>query len=191
MRIRNYGRLEIPRELWRELARAMKLDGILPGALHDELGIYGTCKTLRVTVRPPIPRKPSACPQSYTFGHISIYPCPACTLGFLTSCYLDGLMSAWLHQYHEDLYEQSICGYWDDRPLFTFFTERAYSILGGTINKPPVCGNHRLSVRKARRNVPAFREFAQTLLSCKRVNVPTWHRKAGRRWRKPNQRMQR
>ena len=178
MRIRNLSGIDIPRSLWRQLASAMGLGGVLPQAEHDVLGMYETCKVLRATLRPSIPRDAEHCREWYTFGHITIFPCPNCAPAFLTSAYLDGLVSAWLHQFHEKQYEAAICGQWDDEALVSHFVDHSFRLLGGRVVRKNICKNYRLPIETAERNLPRFTEFAETLTGCKTRDLVSWGRGA-------------
>src|SRR5689334_7931704 len=107
MQIRNLSTLRIPKPLWRRLAASVGLAGVLPGAIKDRLGLYGSSRTLRVTVRPfsRVNEGEVTATGSYTFGHVTLYPCRRCNPASLTQVYLHELVHAWLHQYHEGLYE--------------------------------------------------------------------------------------
>ena len=106
MRIRNLSSLSIPSTLWHELANVMSLGEKLPGAIADDVGTYGNCQTLCVTVRPrrSVPANTVAKTGRYTYGRISLFPCRHCTAGSMTQVLLHELFHAWLHQYHDDFY---------------------------------------------------------------------------------------
>ncbi len=97
MRYRDHSGLQIHRSLWTALAHPLGLDGRLPGALNDDLEMYSG-NSLRVSVRPTLDRDTDHPSGTYTYGHISLFPCPKCTRAFLTCVYLHELFHAWLHQ---------------------------------------------------------------------------------------------
>jgi hypothetical protein len=159
MRIRNRSKIKIPSELWRKIAATLGLAETLPQAVNDELGMYGSVRSLRVSINRPVPgrhEKPGAVAGSYTFGHIMLYPCPRCTPGFLTFIFLHELCHAWLHQFHERLYElYDSCGMCDE------FAESAYRILGGVSMRRLSCNQFPLSLRTATARFEKFQTFAE------------------------------
>src|ERR1700730_14492083 len=148
MRIRNLSKIKIPTDLWVKMADVLGLAKTLPQAISDELEMYGARRSLRVSINRQIQGrhdKPDAVAGSYTFGRIKLYPCPTCTPGFLTFILLHELCHAWLHQYHEQLYEAyDSCGLCDE------FAEMGYRILSGVGTHGLFCGEFPLSERTAR-----------------------------------------
>jgi hypothetical protein len=162
MRFRNLSRLEIPKSLWIELAKALHLNSILPQAVKDEYGMYESCKTLRVSLNRDFkkPDKEGGTVTSwYTFGHISIFPCPHCTVGSLTHCYLEALFNAWFDQYHEEFHWE-----FDTRHLGNQFSNQAYDALGGR-NRDNGCANYKLTRKTALANLAAYRQICEHFLS--------------------------
>ena len=172
MRFHNLSRIRVNKTLWQDLAKAIGVDGRLPGAIADKYGIY-IGHTLRITVRPQMRRgwksTPDAC---YTYGHITFYPCPKCTFAFLTNLYLHELFHAWLHQTDDKLYT-----YWDHCSNAEDFADTGYRLLGGQIPKSGSCGNYVLDVGAAMESLSEFRNFAGTLTSRRGELIKNW--KAG------------
>jgi len=161
MRIRNLSSLSVPSALWHELAAVMRLGDKLPGAIADDLGMYGSCQTLSVTVRPrrAVPANRVIKTGSYTYGRISLFPCRHCTSGSMTQVVLHELFHAWLHQYHDDFYT---CHPHCD--LAERFANAGFAALGGALRSPELCGSYRLAISNAMRSLPLFRSVANTLL---------------------------
>lgn len=171
MRFRNLSGLAIPKDLWRALAVSMRIGGPLPGALKDDIGIYGTCKSLRVTVRPTRQVQPgkSTVSGSHTYGHISIAPCCVCTIGALTHVYLHELFHAWLFQHARRLYEV-----WDHCRQAERFADAGFKALGGAFRDRQRCGSYRLDLRRARRHLHEFRVVAESLTDRRGQDIATW-----------------
>lgn len=127
MRWRDIGHVSLSRDLWHLLAARLGVDSVLPGAVHDELGMY-SAKTLLVGIKGR--REPSTYnhPASgdYTYGHIRLFPCPRCQSAFLTHVYLDELYHARLHQYFPRLYDT--VDHWRQADLFA--TDRSSTSVG-------------------------------------------------------------
>ncbi len=162
MRFRNLSRLKIPKPLWVALAKEMQLDSTLPLALKDELGMYETCKTLRVFLNRDF-EKPDeeggVITGWYTFGHISLFPRPRCTIGSLTHIYLHELFHAWLDHHHEELnWEFDSCHLADD------FSDQAYDALGGK-NRDNGCMNYKLTAKTALANLTDYQLVCERFLS--------------------------
>jgi hypothetical protein len=159
MRVRNRSKIKIPVDLWRKIATALGLDKVLPQAVDDELGMYSAVRSLRVSINRSMPRshdKPRAVVGSYTFGHITLYPCPRCSPGFLTFVFLHELCHAWMHQYHERIYET-----YDSCTLCDEFAESGYRILSGVSIRKRSCGQFLLSKDRANMRFKNFQAFAQ------------------------------
>lgn len=159
MRITNLARLALPKPLWISLAASLQIDKTLPQAVHDLYGLYQTGKSLRVIINPR--RNRGALGKSVTLGHytcgrISLFPCPRCTTGFLTTIYLHELFHAWLHQYHENLYERvSSCALADE------FSDIAFRSLGGDApTNSKNCWSYKLSITQAMNRLQRFGELA-------------------------------
>jgi len=169
MRIRNLSSIVIPVELWRSLADRMRVGGALPGALADSIGIYGKCKSLRVTAHQPRQSIPGEVVTvgTYTYGRIALFPCRICGAGFLTQVLIHELVHAWLHQYHDELYGSSC-------ELAERFADAAFIALGGTIRSANVCGSYRLSLKQATRNLPVFQRLAASLLDSNPGAILRW-----------------
>ena len=168
MRLRNLSRRKIPRGLWRSLADGMKVGAILPRAVRDDLGMYPQYKGLRVVVRSEVshPVGEVVTTGSYTYGLITLHPCKHCTVGFLTQVYIHELVHAWLHQYHDSLYEvRESCG------LAEHFADKAYKFLGGKISSRRVCGSYSLDPVRAIKKLPKFLTLAKSLTSSKRKAI--------------------
>ena len=159
MRIRNRSKIRIPVDLWKKIAATLGLAEALPQAINDELGMYGAVRSLRVSVNQPVPGRhenPKAVVGSYTFGHITLYPCPRCTPGFLTFVFLHELCHAWFHQYHERLYEAyDSCGMCEE------FAEAGYRILSGVSPRSRSCGEFIFSRRAATARFAKFQMLAE------------------------------
>ena len=169
MRYRDHSGLQIDRVLWTALARPLGLDRSLPGALNDDLGIYsGT--SLRVSVRPRLNRDADHPSGTYTYGHISLFPCPECTPAFLTCAYLHELFHAWLHQTDEDLYTS-----WDHCDRADTFGDTAFALLGGAMS--PKCTGYRFRSRTAWNRLRTYEVFATTLPSRGPAAIRRWNAK--------------
>lgn len=159
-------RLTVPRPLWTHLAAGLKLHNTLPQAVHDLYGLYQTSKSLRVIINP---RRNRGAPGKlvtlghYTCGRISLFPCPRCSVGFLTTIYLHELFHAWLHQYHENLYERiSSCALADK------FSDLAFRSLGGVApTNSKNCWSYKLSATQAMNRLQRFEELATSYLQMK------------------------
>jgi hypothetical protein len=79
------------------------------------------------------------------------------------------LFHAWLHQYHQPLYDS-----WDHCSTAELFAERGFAILGGHIRTKRLCGSYSLNPVLAEKLLPDFRLFTQTLVSLKRTQVKNW-----------------
>ncbi len=171
MRLRNLSTRKIPRDLWSRLAVLMGVGDALPGAQADDVGMYGRCKTLRVTIRPVrnVPSGTETIAGSHTYGHISIAPCRHCTIGALTHVYLHELVHAWLFQLHESLY-----GSWNHCAFAERFADAAFATLTGDFRHREQCGSHKLNVASARRNLPRFAVLAQSLIATDRARIRGW-----------------
>jgi hypothetical protein len=169
MKIRNLSTVKIPTALWRAIAAEFQLDGKLPQAIADELGIYDKTKSLIVTVRP---RRHVASGEvvtsgSYTYGRIALFPCTICTANFLTQVFVHELVHAWLDQYHPKLY-------WSSCDLAERFADAAFIALGGTIRPRRVCGSYHLQTRTAWQNLSRFQELVRSLIKRKSGSVKKW-----------------
>ncbi len=171
MRLRNLSSRRLPRDLWFRLAALMGVGGTLPLAQVDDLGLYGACKSLRVTVRPVrrVEAGVKTVSASHTYGHISIAPCPACTVGALTHVFLHELVHAWLFQFHEPLHNS-----WNHCAFAERFADAAFAILGGTFRDRDCCGSYRLDVAGARRNLLALAVMTRDLTTTDRSRLRRW-----------------
>jgi hypothetical protein len=180
MRIRNLSALTLPVNLWRELAHTLLLDGTLPGAVADDIGMYTASGSLELTVRPrgPVAASEVVTTGDYTSGRVRLFPCPDCTVGSLTHVLLHELVHAWLHQYHEDLYYHLSCD------LAESFADAAFLVLGGKIRPRRLCGSYSLGVAAAERRLPLFHEFAATLITARPSEIMQWQPPAalGKQW---------
>jgi len=119
--------------------------------------MYGARKTLQVTIKKEDPTRidpGDTIVGSYTFGKIEILPCPNCAAGFLTHIFLHELCHAWLHQYHEAVYEvEDSCRFCDT------FADVSYKLLAG--DRPPkqACRAYRLNSQVAMQRFPLFEAF--------------------------------
>jgi len=154
MRFRNLSNIKIPRHLWFSLALSMGLGARLPQTIEDEYGMYGRNRTLRITVNPERERNQShedVIVGSYTFGHISLFPCPRCSVGFLTFTLLHELHHAWLHQYQEATYENTrLC------EVAESFANDAFVAIGGRIIEPRKCMDFVVDVDLADSRIEEF-----------------------------------
>ncbi len=172
MRFRNLSSIVIDKGLWHALAESMKVGGRLPLALSDDIGIY-LGNTLRVTIRPERPRKPGSNTASRTCGHISLYPCPRCSAGFLTRLYLHELVHAWLQQYHEPFYLS-----WNSCELADVFADHGFTLLGGIAPPDDHCNKYCLDVQSAMGRLGDFAEYAGALVSLDREGIARWQPRA-------------
>ena len=170
MRFKKFASLVVPRVLWEELAGALCLDGPLPGALADDLGVYA-CKTLRVTIHRErrVPRGQVVTTGTYTYGHITLSPCIHCTTAFLTQVYLHELVHAWLHQHRPELYDRR-----DSCSLAERFSNAAFRLLGGRTRKVDVCASYSLPSRTTLARLHDLRNLARTLTEATPVAVQAW-----------------
>jgi len=159
MRIINLARLAVPRPLWTRLAASLELHNTLPQAVHDLYGLYQTSKSLRVTINPRRNRGTHGKLVTlghYTCGRISLFPCPRCSTGFLTTIYLHELFHAWLHQYHENLYER-----YQSCALAEEFSIIAFRSLGGiTPSNKKQCWSYKLSIKLAMSRLDLYKRLS-------------------------------
>src|SRR5437867_4837020 len=162
MRFNNLSAFRVPTGLWRCLATAMSLDGVLPGTLTDERLVYGDYRTLRVTIRPQrrVHAGVMVISGRHTYGHISISPCTRCTLGSLTHVYLHELFHAWLFQYHRRSYTR-----WDHCSQAERFADSAFNELGGRMGSRNACASYALNVRIGSSKLSAFQHLATSLVA--------------------------
>jgi hypothetical protein len=172
MRFMNSSTLVLPKLLWSQLAGAMKLDGILPGAKSDELGMYGTVKSLRVTVRRErqVRKGQVVTTGSYTYGHVTLYPCPNCSVAFVTQVFIHELMHAWIHQYHSPLYSKS-----DTCEVAERFANAGFKALGGKRGSLKNCGSYTFPTRLSLARVFEFRALAANLRAEMPTGLLAWH----------------
>jgi hypothetical protein len=173
LRFRNSSSLSIPRRLWEELAAALSLGGILPGAVTDDLGMYPT-KTLRITIHRArrVPAGQVVTTGRYTYGQITMFPCIHCTPASLTQVYLQELVHAWLHQYHPRIYERL-----DSCRLAERFANAGYRALGGRKRKVTLCGSYSLPSSTSLARLYDFRSLAKSLTASAPATVGTWRPK--------------
>ena len=168
MRFRNLAEIDLDRSLWKELARPLRVHANLSGAIADDLGIY--CgKSLRVTIRPRLTRHKDHSAAHYTYGHISIFPCPRCEVGWLVVAYLHELIHAWLHDTNVSLYDS-----WDHCEFADSFADNAFLLLGGDIPSDGDCGEFRFSSKNAWRKLNQYQRFVQSLLKCDGEQIKQW-----------------
>jgi len=162
MRIRNLSGSVVRTELWRELAEHFGLGQTLPLRSHPQWQrVYKhlTNRTLTLTINRRSKRNMKDGPVTsarYSFGRISLFPCPRCTTAFLTHSFLHGLSRAWLDQYHEDLTLRT-----DLDAFFDEFADRTFAILGGKRPSDMKCWKCKLPKvigRSRIRNLKAFAE---------------------------------
>jgi hypothetical protein len=153
--------------LWVELAKPLSLDSTLRQAELDDLGLY-TAKSLRVTVRPQIHRAPDRPQGSYTYGHVTLYPCPSCSFAFLTLMYLHELFHAWLDDLDPELYLD-----WDHCDTADSFADTAFDLLGGVATER--CRAYKLPKRIAWMQIPVYRAFADTMAKQGRTSIRQWN----------------
>jgi len=159
MRIRNYSKRAIPTALWKTLARRVGLGDVLPLAVTDEYGIYKERRSLALIVhrsRASEHGDTEATVGSYSLGRIRLLPCPRCSVGFLTFVFLHELCHAWIHQFHERIYEEDETCTFCDR-----FAERAFETLGGSVPPHASCADFTLNLRRALGKVEEFSDFAR------------------------------
>ncbi len=171
MRLRNMSGLVIPKDVWMALARAMRVDGILPGAKADNHGTYENSKTLRVTVRPRrrVARGIVTTTGSHTFGRITLAPCRHCTFRSFTQVFIHELFHAWIFQYHERLYDT-----FEHCRVAERFAEMGFLSLGGGVRDVDVCGSYLLDPDDAREHVGCFDVLAESLTQRRKSDVPAW-----------------
>ena len=163
MQIRNLSETDVPRLLWRAIAQAMNLDGLLPQARRGEWPVYYGGRSLHVTVNRRTMRGRSegevVC-GAYSLGNIYLYPCPRCTAGFLTFVFLHEICHAWLDAFHakKHLMRES-CGLCDT------FAHRAFKLLGGERSRTVKCWKHRLPRRIATENLRRFEAYLNAFAS--------------------------
>src|SRR6185312_7434529 len=143
MQIRDLSGTELPRGLWKAVADAMGLSGLLPQAVRGEFPAYYAGRRLHVTVNKRAVRHARdgqvVC-GAYSLGKIYLYPCPRCTYGFLTRVFLHEICHAWLDSFHRDLYFMSeACALCDK------FSTDAYTLLGGKCRADVKCWTCRLA----------------------------------------------
>jgi hypothetical protein len=171
MRLRNLSDIELPKTLWVELATALKLEGVLPGALVDDSGIYrfrSLC--VRVRARGVVATTEVVETGNYSFGRINLLPCTHCTPGSLTDVYLHELVHAWLHHYREPLYfDERSCSLCDR------FADAGYRALGGTCGRSGLCGSYRLPTKITAARMSAFQKLAGSLWRRQDSRLFSWH----------------
>jgi hypothetical protein len=176
MRYKNSSSLVVPRAIWQFLAADMGLDGALPGALADSVGMY-LSKTLRITVHRErrVQSGRMVTPGSYTYGHISLSPCVHCTPAFLTQVYLHELVHAWLHQYWPDLSRRA-----NSCRLAERFANAGFRALGGKMREVRLCGSYSLPSRVTLARLYDFRTLAESLTGLLAAAVHAWHPKVAK-----------
>jgi hypothetical protein len=170
VRFVNRSSLVVPKALWRELADAMGLGGILPGVIAGAGGLYSS-STLRVTIHRErhIEAGKVVMTGLYTYGHITLSPCLHCTPAFLTQVYLHELAHAWLHQYHPSSY-----GRVDTCPLAERFAIAGFRRLGGRMRKAELCGSYSLPSHVSMARLREFDSLARSL-SAPGFTFEGWH----------------
>ena len=160
----------LPIRLWQALARAMSVDGVLPGAVSDDLGMC-PCKTLRITIRRERHVQPGnvVTTGSYTYGHITLYPCVHCTPAFLTQVYLHELAHAWLHQHHPAVYDRL-----ESCPLAERFANAGFRVLGGKARRVTLCSSYSLPYSNTLTRLDGFRILAKSLTETPELVINTW-----------------
>jgi hypothetical protein len=168
VRIRNLSPIEIPKGLWRSLARSLEVGALLPGT-QREPAMYNGRTTLSVAIRPVRRRSDEndVTTGDHAYGVITLFPCPNCSVASLTHVYLHELVHAWLFQYHEELYMS-----WDSCGLAERFADAGFQLLGGSIRPRRRCGSYALDLELAKIRLSAFGPFAKTLIRSR--NKKTW-----------------
>ncbi len=164
LRFRNLSGLTVPRTLWIELANGVGLGGALRRAVDDDLGLY-VGSNLRVTVNRMIERGDrNVVAGTYTYGHISLYPCSTCNVAFLTEVYLHELVHAWVDEFRE----REVYDHWEACAVADKFAAQAFRRLGGRVNgtgSRRLCHSYSLSVERAALNVPRITETVEWMRS--------------------------
>ena len=168
MRFRNLSELRLDRWLWRELARPLGLHAALKGAMADDLGIYSG-KSLRITIRPRRTRERDHVAAHYTYGHITIFPCPRCRIGWIVVAYLHELVHAWLHDKDSHLY-----GSWNHCAFADRFADNAYLLLGGEVPRDGDCARFRFNSHNAGQRLTLYRRFAGSLATRSGSGIKRW-----------------
>jgi len=170
MRIRNYSHRVILAILWKTLAKGVGLGNVLPLAVADEYGIYKERRSLQLIVHRRRPAEHGDIEEtvgSYSLGRIHLFPCQRCSTGFLTFVFLHELCHAWIHQFHERIYEDSeTCGFCDK------FADRAFRILGGSVSPHASCGEFVLNERRALTAADKFSDYARTRFESRKFERP-------------------
>lgn len=145
MRILNYTRGRVDRDLWRQVARELGLAGALPAAAGDDLGLYSR-KHLLVQVRPaPVGEKAGW----YCWGEIRIHRCRYCTAARLFWTFCHELTHAWFDSYRPERYFHRGIEAAADR-----FADAMLASAGGAVGHPDRCGSYRWPRAPARRLDP-------------------------------------
>jgi hypothetical protein len=158
VQLRNLSGTEMPRDLWRSVASAMGLDGLLPQARSGEWPVYYEGRTLHVTVNRRTNRSMSegevVC-GAYALGKIYLYPCLRCTTAFLTYTFLHELCHAWLDAFHRRLYiTEEACAFCNQ------FADEAFRLLGGRKPREMKCWRCFLPTNIEFRNIRRFEQYA-------------------------------
>ena len=161
VRFRNLSKLKIPKPLWSSLAKIMGLGSTLPQSNRD-WEMYKPHRTLRITINPANKKKPKkgTMTGSYTYGHISFYPCPRCTIGLLTQVYLHELHHVWMDQYHRKTYLKNRD---KDERESERFADKAFRILGGKFGSKKTCWSYYLNTDEAIKRLEKFRKFSNSI----------------------------
>ncbi|MBI4748450.1 MAG: hypothetical protein HY774_08160 [Acidobacteria bacterium] len=162
MLVQNLSSRHISRGVWTSLATSLRLNGILPGGLIDEIGMYRNHQQLFVKVYKEVHHPPGVTVTNgtYSYGEITLHPCFHCTFGFLTFTLLHELIHAWVHQFHPHLYDG-----WDSCQIGDEFAEEGYKQLGGIYPSKEICTRYNLSISKARVHLKHFDEWVQRVTS--------------------------
>lgn len=170
MRFRNLSSIPIPKNLWHAAASHLRVGDQLPQAIIDEFRLYGSKKRLRVTVRPESvnPTKDSEA-GTYVFGHIELFPCKRCTIGYLTKVYFHELVHAWLDQYHNAIYVSH-----ESCRVAERFANAAYRAIGGSYGPKHLCGGFDLDPIAALARMSVFADLSGSLVGRKPTRVFDW-----------------
>lgn len=145
MKLRNYSNIAIKAIDWHDLASKFRLSQRLPHAVADEYGIYQNSDQLRVYINQALEKNRISHTTTlyrYAPGKVSMFPCPSCSEGFLVFNFIEALLTAWIHQYHELTYEK----YFVDRNfdehvdmVSRCYTKTMFLALGGEFDESFIC----------------------------------------------------
>ena len=104
----------------------------------------------------------------YTYGHISLFPCPTCSPAFLTHIYLHELFHAWLHQADEQLYLD-----WQHCEHAEEFANVSFTLLGGSVAK--TCGDYKAKLAIMHQRISLYDAFVGTLECLRGAAIKRWN----------------